>query len=141
MPGGRPSKINDPKVVRKLLDGIILGMPYEHAADWAGINRQTYYNWYNKGKTAKSGKFKEFFDKVKEAEAKGIGACLTSIHQARGDGNWQAAAWILERRYPGKYGRQRLEVTGKDGKPIKIDANIEKAKELMGDLGFEQVDD
>lgn len=32
---------------------------------------------------------------------------------------WQAAAWRLERRYPEKWGRRRIEVTGADGAPVR----------------------
>ena len=58
------------KLTDKLCDDICndikAGVPIDHAAVAHGITRATFYNWYNKGEDAKSGKFKKFYDKVEE---------------------------------------------------------------------------
>ena len=33
--------------------------------------------------------------------------CLRQIKEAAQNGDWRAAAWMLERRYPEKWGRRR----------------------------------
>jgi len=69
------------------------------------------------GEKAKSGKFLQFFKDIKEAEGKAAFEWLDKIEKAANE-NWQAAAWKLERRYPGDYGRTRVEHTGEGGGPI-----------------------
>ena len=46
-----------------ICNDIKAGVPIKHAAIAHGITRTTFYDWYNKGKQAKSGKFKKFHDK------------------------------------------------------------------------------
>jgi transposase len=99
--------------VDKLTQAIRLGATYQLACDYAGITRETFYQWLNNKP--------DFSDAVKDAEGKGALGWLAKIEQAASDGNWQAAAWKLERRYPQMYGRQALEVTGQGGGPLKIE--------------------
>lgn len=100
-----------PEIVERLLKAIRLGMAYKHAAAYAGISEDTFYTWM-KEKT-------EFSEQVKEAEADGIATNFAKIQKAATNGSWQASAWILERRHPEEYGRQRLEITGANGDPIR----------------------
>ena len=108
---GRRSKYT-PETVDKLTQAIRLGATYRLACDYAGITEETFYQW----RRSKS----EFSDAIKEAEGKGALGWLAKIEQAASDGNWQAAAWKLERRYPDQYGRNRVEITGPEGAPISI---------------------
>ncbi len=72
-----------------------------------GIHPSTYYNWLSKGERAKSGIYKEFFDKVKKAEAAREAKWVKDIE---GDPSWQSKAWLLERRYPDRWGRREVSV-------------------------------
>jgi lauroyl/myristoyl acyltransferase len=117
---GRRSKLTD-EIERKICNGIKLGLKYEQAALVAGISVRSLYNWKEKGEKAKSGKYFQFVQSLKKAEAEGEGVLLTRIHQEAKEGTWQAAAWILERRHPERWARTtKNELTGKDGTELAI---------------------
>ena len=117
---GRPTKLT-PATKRKIIHAIKLGATYEHASNYAGLAYNTFREWIKKGEAEDSGKYRDFYEAVKRAEGEAVAEWLEVIKQAGTDGNWQASAWRLERRYPQEYGRQqRHEVTGKDGGAITI---------------------
>lgn len=105
----RPEKLT-PEVQKAIVTAIELGATYDLAARYAGITYQTFCNWMTAAETAKTGKFVEFAEGVAEAEGRAVVGWLEKIEQAAGNGNWQAAAWKLERRYPHSYGRQVQEL-------------------------------
>ena len=71
---------------------------------------------------------------IKKAEAKFIAWNEQQIMSAAKKGNWQAAAWLLERKYPDEFGRRERQ-------EIKISAEI-KAPELdLTKLTDRQLDD
>lgn len=88
-----------------ICNDIKAGVPIDHAAIAHGITRATFYNWYNKGEDAKSGKFKKFYDKVEEAKSVAITLRARRIYKA-GETSWQADAWWLERVDPTNFGRK-----------------------------------
>ena len=100
-----------------ICNDIKAGVPIDHAAIAHGITRATFYNWYRKGEEAKSGKFRQFHDKVEEAKSVAITLRARRIYKA-GEDNWQADAWWLERVDPDNFGR-------KDKHEHKVDASIE----------------
>lgn len=107
----RPTKYSD-ELVARLCQAIELGATYDLACNYAGIHFST-FNLWREQKPA-------FAARIAEAEGKAAVKWLAKIEQAASDGNWQAAAWKLERRYPHSYGRQVQEHTGADGGPLKI---------------------
>ena len=111
-----------------ICNDIKAGVPIDHAAVAHGITRATFYNWYNKGEDAKSGKFKKFYDKVEEAKSVAITLRARRIYKA-GETNWQADAWWLERVDPENFGR-------KEKVEAKIEADVKS--EVTGSL-FDRV--
>jgi hypothetical protein len=115
--GGRPSKISDMVEVHReggvvslpitdaICDVLKLGNYLETAAAVVGIERQTLYNWIEKGRRAKSGPYRQFFDAVEKAQSNAESLLVGRIMVA-GVKEWQANAWMLERKWPRKYGRQ-----------------------------------
>lgn len=117
-PGGRPTKLT-PTVVKALCSAIRRNATYELACASAGITYQTFRNWMIAGESGDSGPHVEFFDAIKKAEAASALKHLATVERASSR-NWQAAAWMLERRYAEGYGRQKVqhEHSGPDGGPI-----------------------
>ncbi len=105
-----------PETVDKLTQAIRLGATYVLACSYAGISERTFREWMETKPP--------FFQSVKEAEGAATVGWLAKIEKAASDGNWQAAAWKLERRYPEMYGKQRLELTGANGGPVVIKGYI-----------------
>lgn len=88
--GGRKSKYT-PEVVQRLVAAIELGATYELAAQAAGVDYATFARWVNEKD--------EFRETVKLAEGKSALAALAIVQRAAAERDWQAAAWLLERRH------------------------------------------
>ena len=127
-------------VVRFIRTGVFM----ETATACAGIAKQTFYTWMrqanelqNKMEKAKSagGKLKlckheklllEFLDAVDRAAAEAELSDVVTIKLASAT-NWQAAAWRLERRNPGQWGRRdyvKNEVSGPNGGPVQVTTGL-----------------
>lgn len=121
----RRTKLNA-EVQRKILQAIQAGSTYEIAANFAGISRTTLFYWMRKGEEQKKGIYRTFFNEFKRAESMACVGSLAVINKEAREGNWQAAAWLLERRFG--YSR--------DGPPpvqITIDAESVDVKQLISE--------
>lgn len=121
---GRPSKLT-PEMATRLVSALEAGAYIETAAAIAGISKVTLYQWLKTGaKDSEDGKggtlAAGFLNAVEKAMAESEVRDLMVIQQAAEKGVWQAAAWRLERKYPDKWGRRRVELTGKEGGAIKV---------------------
>jgi len=120
---GRPSKLTE-ELKANLTKVIAAGNYYQAACDYVGISYSIFREWIVKGEQAKSGKYFDFSEAVKKAEAQAE-IRMVQEWQKQMPENWQAIATFMERRYPYRWGRQdknKVELTGKDGGAIKIDS-------------------
>ena len=86
------------------------GVPIVHASVANGISTSTFYSWYDKGKEAKSGKYKKFYEQVNEARSAAVTLRAKRVYKA-GETSWQADAWWLERMVPESFARKdKMEV-------------------------------
>lgn len=86
------------------------GVPIVHASVANGISTSTFYSWYDKGKEAKSGKYKKFYDEINEARSVAVTLRAKRVYKA-GETSWQADAWWLERMVPESFARKdKMEV-------------------------------
>lgn len=100
---------------QKILDALRAGNYLETAATYAGVHRDTLNEWRKK--------FPGFSDAVDEARASAEAKNVAIIQRAA-ELHWQAAAWWLERSFPGRYGRrERIEHTGGEGGPVQVEIN------------------
>lgn len=132
---GRPTKFT-PEVTSKILAAIRSGNYIETAAAWAGVNKDTLYDWLKQGAAQDTGKFKEFSDAVGEALAHAEITDVSHVGKAAQNGDWRAAAWRLERRNPKKWGRQE----GQQSVTIETDKDKGTTKVTLNDL-YKQFND
>lgn len=89
----------------RLLDALRAGATHQIAADHAGISVRTLYSWMAWGREG-APTYAELLAEMEAAQAGGALQCLAVIREVAVKGKqWQAAAWLLERRYPSQYGR------------------------------------
>lgn len=116
----RPTKCT-PKTRQVIVDALKAGLYRETAAQLAGIGVSTLYSWIERGEAdieaSKRTVYAEFVEALQRGEAEGEADLLATIRESAPK-NWQAAAWMLERKMPEKYGRRdqvKLEHSGRIG--------------------------
>jgi hypothetical protein len=104
----RPTKLT-PEITEQICQVLSAGNYIETAAAYVGISRATLYEWLRKGAREGSGRYAGFVSAVERAMAEAEVRSVARIAQAEGT-DWRAAAWRLERRAPGRFGRAEVRV-------------------------------
>jgi transposase len=145
---GRKSKLLEGDTEKLLLNAIRMGLTFKDAATVAKITERTFFNWIEKGRNAKSGKYFQFLQSLERAKAEGQAAVAQTVIKAAQGGlpiketktrqlpdgsievtviekvsapNVTAAMFILERRYPDEWGRKEtVKLEGDPEKPIAV---------------------
>ena len=121
--GGRPDKADDERM-KKILDGIKAGLSYQGACGLARVHYTTFLRWKQHGEKVTSGKFRKFYEELNYAEAVAEAEMLKRIKQ---DPDTKYACWILERRYPDRWGKKsqiKQEISGPEGTPIQTNSTL-----------------
>ncbi|WP_448539831.1 terminase small subunit-like protein [Roseiflexus sp.] len=108
---GRPTKFTSERA-DIILDTLRRGASLAAAAAAAGVNPDTVLNWRRARRV--------FAIAVERAMAEGALRALDAIWTAAESGDWRAAAWLLERRYPEDYGRQVTDARVQGALTIRI---------------------
>lgn len=104
---GRPGISSfTPETREKILGALRAGNYRVAACKFAGISDETFRRWVNAGKAGQP-EYVDFVEQVKQAEAQAEASLVATIRKAAGD-HWQAAAWLLERKYVTRWGRRDL---------------------------------
>ena len=134
---GRKTKLT-PELQKTITDIMRAGNYAKVAVEAAGINADTYYEWLKRGKADKErGKksiYSEFSDEIERAAAIAEAAHVGRIATAGNNGSWQASAWLLERKYGERWGRNdklRQEITGANGAPLSLTDGKAAVLELL----------
>lgn len=121
------------KLTRQTADRILAilraGGYDETACAAAGISRQCFWDWLRRG-AAGEAPYNVFADEVQRARAEGESRNVMLIASAA-QNNWQAAAWLLERRHPERWARpsQRGEAPAENA-PVVTDDPFAEVDEL-----------
>lgn len=133
-----PKKAFTPEARQAICDVVRAGNYIETAAAFAGIHKDTLYEWLKRGRgdilEERETDHAQFVHDLEQALAQGEVRDLAIIGKAA-EKVWQAAAWRLERRMPDKYGkRQRIDHSTPDGKPFTVAHNFDPAKLSLTEL-------
>jgi len=139
--GRRVSTLDDPKV-QLLLQALTGGNYIEVACSYAGLAPSTVHRWMERGRAEKQSQelgnkpdpietqYIDLCNAVEKARATAVLRNVTIIQQAAGNGQWQAAAWWLERSMPNQYGRKiQAEVSA----PVSVQELERRMLALLGD--------
>ena len=86
------------------------------------VRPETFSRWINDPQTDNQRQLSQGLKKV-EAEYKA--SLLDGIRKAGESGQWQAYAWLLERKYPDEYSRRER---------IRADANVAQVPQIVDDV-------
>jgi hypothetical protein len=101
---GRPSKLTESRM-EKLIEALRSGSYRIDACRAAGVHYNTLLAWEKKGESRTSGEYVEFLEALRRAEAEAVVSSVEVITKAATDGDWRAAAWFLEHKYPNNWAR------------------------------------
>lgn len=103
---GRPSKLQ-PDLQERFCALVRAGNTVEIAAEAVGIGESTFYSWMDRGERGKPADrpYKAFREAVEQARGEAESILVARVAKAAQGGSWQAAAWLLERRAPERWGK------------------------------------
>lgn len=138
---GRPTKFT-PDTRDKILTALRAGNYRITACRYANISHHTLLKWLKIAENPDAPpEYVEFATAVEKAEADAEVADLALIRRAAQDGQWQAAAWIRERKNPERWGRRdraSVELSGPDGGPLELSVShlvdVSAIEGLLGSL-------
>jgi len=110
---GRKSKLT-PEVEKIILETLRIGATFEAAAGRAGVSVSAVNEWRRRGHdkhSRKSSKRLQAFALAVDRALADAETSLVGTVRKASSSQWQAAAWLLERRWAGQYSvRARLDV-------------------------------
>jgi hypothetical protein len=112
--GGRPTK-RTKTIGETILASIEKGLPFSLACSRAGVSHEFFIQWRQDDP--------EFESLVAQACSVSVEHNLEVVRRAAANGDWKAAAWMLERSHPKMFSRpevqvqlnQQFNVQGQDG--------------------------
>jgi transposase len=98
------------------------GLPIDTAARLVGVHESTVRTWRSRSRAKRPG-FAGFEAEVVQALAEGEAILVARVTTAGRD-NWRAAAWLLERMYPDRYGPPPPPMSIPDAPPVAVEDDL-----------------
>lgn len=142
--GRRPTLTEE--IIEAICAHIRRGNFFETSVQLCGISAWTARDWFRRGLASSKGLHthhdplaEKFYAAVREAEAFAESQDVDFITQAARSGNWQAAAWRLERKHPRRWGRKaridaHVQHTGPSGGPVEVVMTREEREKRITEL-------
>ena len=133
MPAGRKTKLT-PERINKLCRYLREGQTVRVACGMSGIVQSTYYRWIEEAEGQKSGKKKEFKDRIERAQCHAERRMQVVVRMAGLSGDWKAAIEWLKLQRP-KDWTNRIEIIEYKKVSINLegcsDIELEKMEEIL----------
>jgi transposase len=117
----------------RLVAALRAGNVIHVACEAVGIDRRTYSRWMERGRSgrARDNAYRELRAQVESARAEAEARAVTQIARAAAE-DWRAAAWLLERGFPDRWGRpaERVQVIEVPAEPEPEHDPFEEVDEL-----------
>jgi transposase len=127
----RPTKLTD-DVSDRLVALLRVGVAVDVAAETVGIAPSTFRAWMQRGERGgpRDAPYRTFREAVERARGEHEAILAAATSRAAGRGSWRAAAWLLERAYPERWGppEQRSELAPGPQVPDELAALRERAR-------------
>ena len=127
-----------PELSAKLCEALAKGYSIPAACSTVGIVEQTYRNWYNRGREAKSGKYKQFYCDANNAKDKATALAETPIIDAIPTDIKTAQWWLVKHRpdiYADRtYNETRINADVKSEVTVNLLERIKKKRRELDDL-------
>lgn len=110
-----------PEVHQAIIDNLRAGCFKKHAANAAGVSDRLLRSWLERGATGEQpyAKLLEDVDEAVALDALRNQAVISQAAVGKAKGDWKAAAWNLERKFPRLYGRlAELEQMPREERPV-----------------------
>jgi hypothetical protein len=101
-----PKFIDEPNLKSDIIEKIRDGHHPYTVARFCGILPETFMEWMKRGADGFNKDYYDFYIDVMSADAESEMAGIAQI-QLQSYDQWTARAWLLERRYPERWGRQQ----------------------------------
>lgn len=99
------------------------GYTYKDICSVCDIHENTFYKWVERGKKAKSGKYKEFVIELEKAKSLRKHNLVDKlIEKTESKDDWKGYAWLLERGYGDEFARPEVKI--KQSVESKVEAKI-----------------
>lgn len=114
-------KFLDESVWARLNQALSVGAYIEDACVFAGISSRQFRRWRELAEQDVE-PYASRWEEIAKSESQAIVRNLFNIQNSANNGSWQASAWILERKYPEKFGRKdSLDVANSSGNRYNVE--------------------
>lgn len=97
------------------------GLCLKYAAELAGVHRTTVYKWLEKGKNAKSGKYREFYLNLHRAKARFIAFHVNKLNEST---DVWTSKYLLEVTDPDTFVVEK-KISQKSDAEVKVESKVE----------------
>lgn len=132
---------------KHFLQATSLGVPHKQACMAAGWSEGSAYNYLSEGRAARilaergdkltqrQQEAREFLDQVEAQTARGLQAALGCVLQNVQRGDWRAAAWWVEHKFPDEFGRNtKVDFNGTLQVEVSASDLLQQLARVTGDV-------